>query len=356
MYEDGPGPGRLAGVTSPDRAGLLDPATHTWLTRHALPGARLHEVDPLPGGFTNDMALLTAQPAGAPGPERYVLRRYRPSDSRVPRNTCAVEVAVLGRAAARTVPVTAVVASDPHGRATGRPTLLYRFVDGTPLSQVLADGPVSGEARGLGRAVGAVLARIGRVRLPHPGAFGDASLVPAPEEAVPLGDLPGFVDRCLATAPADGPLSGTDAAVLRALARRGPRALAAVSGERSLVHCDFNPKNVLVERCAGQWAVAAVLDWELAFSGSPLFDVGNMLRFAHEYPPAFTTGFLQGFRGGNGRLPRDWRQLSRTLDLFALADILTAPPDPAYFTRARTALHKAAAHRLTEAGTDASRR
>ncbi|MEV6732991.1 phosphotransferase family protein [Streptomyces sp. NPDC051364] len=332
-------------MTRPGPVGLLDPATHAWLTRHALPGARLHEVDPLPGGFTNDMALLTAQPADAPGAERYVLRRYRPSGSRVPRNTCAVEIAVLGRAAARTVPVTAVVAADPHGRATGRPTLLYRFVDGTPLSEVLADGPVSGEARALGRAVGAVLARIGRVRLPRPGVFGDSSLVPAPDGAAPLGDLPGFVDRCLATAAVDGPLSGTDAAVLRALARRGPRALAAVAGERSLVHCDFNPKNVLVQRRAGQWAVAAVLDWELAFSGSPLFDVGNMLRFAHEYPPAFTVGFVEGFLGGNGRLPGDWLRLSRTLDLFALADILTAPPDPAYFARARAVLCRSAAER-----------
>ncbi|MFF1337030.1 phosphotransferase [Streptomyces sp. NPDC058290] len=122
-------------MTRPDPVGLLDPATHAWLTRYALPSARLHEADPLPGGFTNDVALLTAQPADAPGAERYVLRRYRPSGSRVPRNTCAVEMAVLGRAAARTVPVTAVVAADPHGRATGRPTLLYRFVDGTPLSQ-----------------------------------------------------------------------------------------------------------------------------------------------------------------------------------------------------------------------------
>ncbi|MFE2547416.1 phosphotransferase family protein [Streptomyces sp. NPDC059355] len=332
-------------MTRPDPVGFLDPATHAWLTRQALPGARLHDVDPLPGGFTNDMAVLTAESADVPGAERYVLRRYRPSGSRVPRNTCAVEVAVLGRAAASTVPVTAVVAADPHGRATGRPTLLYRFVDGTPLSQVLADGPVSGEARALGRAVGAVLARIGRVRLPRPGAFGDSSLVPTPDGAAPLGDLPGFVDRCLATSAADGPLSGTDAAVLRDLARRGPRALAAVAGERSLVHCDFNPKNVLVQRHNGQWAVAAVLDWELAFSGSPLFDVGNMLRFAHEYPPAFTAGFVEGFREGNGRLPVDWLRLSRTLDLFALADILTAPPDPAYFARARAALRRSAADR-----------
>ncbi|MFD9572457.1 phosphotransferase [Streptomyces sp. NPDC059982] len=331
-------------MTRPAPVGLLDPATHAWLLRHALPGARLDEVDPLPGGFTNDMAVLTVRPAGAPGAERYVLRRYRPHSGRVPRNACAVEVAVLGRAAARAVPVTAVIAADPHGRATGRPTLLYRFMEGIPLSQVLADGPASGAARELGRAVGAVLARIGRVRLPRPGAFAGPSLVPAPDGMHPLGDLPGFVDRCLATVT-DGALNDTDAAVLRALARRGGRALAAVADERCLVHCDFNPKNLLVERRAGRWEVAAVLDWELAFSGSPLFDVGNMLRFAHEYPPAFTAGFVEGFRAGSGRLPADWLRTSRTLDLFALADILTAPPDPAYFARARTALHRVAASR-----------
>lgn len=332
-------------MTHSGPVGPLDPATHAWLVRHALPGARVCGVDPLPGGFTNDMALLTARPAGARGAERYVLRRYRPHGGRFPRNTCAVEVAVLGRAAARTVPVAPVVAADPHGRVTGRPTLLYRFMDGIPLSQVLADGLTDGGARELGRAVGAVLARIGRVRLPRPGGFDDASLVPAPDGTPPLGDLPGFVDRCLATAAGDGPLNGSDAAVLRALARGGPRALAAVAGERSLVHCDFNPKNLLVERRAGRWEVAAVLDWELAFSGSPLFDVGNMLRFAHEYPPAFAPGFVDGFRAGSGRLPGDWPRISRTLDLFALADILTAPPDPAYFARTRTVLHRAAAGR-----------
>ncbi|MEU8702585.1 phosphotransferase [Streptomyces sp. NPDC048680] len=332
-------------MTYPRPVGLLDPATRAWLTSHALPGALLQEMDPLPGGFTNDMAVLTAERPGAAGAERYVLRRYRPGGSRFPRNTCAVEIAVLGQVAARAVPVTAVVAADPQGRATGRPTLLYRFVDGTPLSQVLADGPASDDARGLGRAVGVVLARIGRIRLPRPGVFGDASLVPAPDGAGLLGDLPGFVDHCLAAAASDGPLSGTDSAVLRALARRGPLAHAAVAGERSLVHGDFNPKNILVQRRAGQWAVAAVLDWELAFSGSPLFDVGNVLRFAHEYPPAFSAGFVDGFRGGRGRLPADWLRLSRTLDLFALADILTAPPDPAYFARAHTVLRRSAADR-----------
>ncbi|MFJ8923519.1 Ser/Thr protein kinase RdoA involved in Cpx stress response, MazF antagonist [Streptomyces sp. LamerLS-316] len=330
-------------MTRPHPVGLLDPATHAWLTRHALPGALLHEVAPLSGGFTNDMTLLTVHHPDAAGAERYVLRHHRPCVSRFPRNSCEVEIAVLSRAAARAVPVSAVVAADPQGHVTGRPALLYRFVEGVPLSQVLAEGPGSGEAQDLGRAVGMVLARIGRVRLPRPGVFADSSLVPNPDSDETLDDLPGFVERCLVTGAPDGPLSGTDSATLRALARRGHLALTAVAGERHLVHGDFNPKNVLVQRRAGQWAVTAVLDWELAFSGSPLFDVGNILRFAHEYPPAFTTGFLDGFRGGNGRLPADWLQLSRTLDLFALADILTAPPDRAYFARVRTALRRSAA-------------
>ncbi|UQX04720.1 phosphotransferase family protein [Streptomyces sp. RerS4] len=330
-------------MTRPHPVGLLDSATHTWLTRHVLPGALVHKVAPLSGGFTNDMALLTVVRPDEVGAERYVLRHRRPCGSRFPRNSCAVEIAVLSRAAARSVPVSAVVAADPQGHVTGRPTLLYRFVEGVPLSKVLAEGPDSGEAQVLGRAIGRVLARIGRVRLPRPGVFADSSLVPDPDSGDTLGDLPGFVERCLATGASDGTLSGTDSDMLRALAHRGPLALAAVAGERRLVHGDFNPKNVLVQRRAGQWAVAAVLDWELAFSGSPLFDVGNMLRFAHEYPPDFTTGFVDGFQGGNGRLPADWLRLSRTLDLFALADILTAPPDHAYFARVRAVLRRSAA-------------
>ncbi len=68
------------------------------------------------------------------------------------------------------------------------------------------------------------------------------------------------------------------------------------------MHSDFNPKNVLAVRAGGRWSVSAVLDWEFAFSGSPLHDIGNMLRF--EQPPGFAAGFADGFRDGGGDLPR----------------------------------------------------
>jgi aminoglycoside phosphotransferase (APT) family kinase protein len=105
------------------------------------------------------------------------------------------------------------------------------------------------------------------------------------------------------------------------------------------VHSDFNPKNLLALRGAdGHWRITAVLDWEFAFSGSPLHDVGNMLRFGGEIPAAFADGFADGFRAGGGELPPDWREVSAALDLFALADLLTRPAGHRYFLKAVAAL------------------
>ena len=85
-------------------------------------------------------------------------------------------------------------------------------------------------------------------------------------------------------------------------------------------------------RRGGGWRVVAVLDWEYAFSSSPLYDVGNMLRFPR--PPGFEEAFLAGFRDNGGELPPDWRRLSRALDLYSLADFLTRPVEHRYFGRA----------------------
>ena len=83
-----------------------------------------------------------------------------------------------------------------------------------------------------------------------------------------------------------------------------------------------------------------MLDWEFAFSGSPLVDIGNMLRFRDEHPPGFGDGFIGGYRDAGGPLPPDWREVSEALDLYALADLLTRPPGHRYFGRAVSAIRK----------------
>jgi hypothetical protein len=61
-----------------------------------------------------------------------------------------------------------------------------------------------------------------------------------------------------------------------------------------------------------------------------------MLRFRDRYPPGFTDGFLAGYQDAGGLLPPRWREISEALDLYALADFLTRPPDHPYFGKAVT--------------------
>jgi len=256
-----------------------------WLARDALPGRKIITVRTLTGGYRNDNMLLVTRTG-----DRYVLRRY------LRGNTCAAEAALAARLAGA-VPVPEVVAADPAGDVAGEPVLLSRFVEGVPLSAAL-DRP------GVGSAVGEVLAAIGRFGYDDPGFEPTAQLSAYLASKVGAGH-----ERLLAAAAAAEPL------------------LATVAGARRLVHSDFNPKNILVRDST----VAAVLDWEFAFAGTPLFDVGNMLRFSDGYPSTYVDGFVAGFRAGGGHLPERWREISEALDLFALADFLARPDSPYHY-------------------------
>jgi hypothetical protein len=57
-------------------------------------------------------------------------------------------------------------------------------------------------------------------------------------------------------------------------------------------------------------------------------NAANMMRFAADYPPAFLTGFRQGFAAHQPAdlpPPHDWAYLGHVLDMFALSDLLTRP-------------------------------
>jgi aminoglycoside phosphotransferase (APT) family kinase protein len=301
----------------PDFLDTLSPELAAWLGR-ALPGQQVTGATPLSGGYRNrNTRLATA------GGQAFVLRQYLAGEA--PR-TCAIEAAVL-RQLVGLAPVPEVVDADPAGREAGQPVLLTRYVTGEPLSGALAGA--GADAAALGRAAGLALAEVGTLRFARDGFFTDATLVPAPDPV----SLSAFVDRCLAAGSAGSALSAAELAGLRALARDSEPLAARVAGAAQLVHSDFNPKNLLVLRGAdGRWRVTGVLDWEFAFSGSPLHDVGNMLRFGH--PAGFADGFTGGFAEGGGELPDGWREISAALDLFALADLLTRPPEHPYFGKA----------------------
>jgi fructokinase len=300
---------------------LIDEPIRSWLSRDALPGHKIQHAEALAGGYSNANIMLVCDSG-----EQYVLRRY------LNHNTCAVEAALAERLTG-IVPVADVIAADPNGSAAGQPVMLSRFMPGALVSTMLPELQ-PGEAAALGRSIGAVLAAIGAVTFPRPGFFDGPDLIPGPDGMEPTADLPGFVDRCLRTGNAHHALAPAEQDALRQHAARVAPALHTLRGVHQLVHSDFNPKNLLAARYNGNWNVTAVLDWEFAFSGSPLFDIGNMLRFPSELPPAFAEDFITGYTEAGGHLPGNWRELSQAADLFALAEFLTHPPEHLFFGKA----------------------
>jgi fructokinase len=263
----------------------------------------------LSGGYRNNNLLLECADGA-----RYVLRRYQHE------NRAEVEAA-LARLMADVVPVAPVVAEVPDA-------LLLAFVRGTRVDELLRDLPAA-DARALGEAAGRVLASIGTFTFERDGFFTGNTLTPS---ELP-GDLPGFVARCLDRMVPSWNLTPADQDGLLARAERYAPLL--TSGAARLVHADFNAKNLLAERDGHGWRITAVLDWEFAFSGNPLADLGNVLRFGG-------TPFTDGVVAGAGPLPDGWRETAQALDLFALADFLTRPPKEPLASALREVLRTAA--------------
>ena len=124
---------------------------------------------------------------------------------------------------------------------------------------------------------------------------------------------------------------------LLAFAEREGHWLDAWLGRPCLVHADFNGSNLLVRRQPdGPWEVTAVLDWEFAFSGSPAFDFGNLLRPPLNAEEVFETAMAEAYAQAGGQLPESWRRIARIADLYAWADFLSrANPDAALLEDAR---------------------
>jgi aminoglycoside phosphotransferase (APT) family kinase protein len=293
---------------------------------HAL-GWRPDGVVRLAGGFSN--AVVRADAGGGPPP--VVVRFPGLGAPAVRRET------LLAERLAGTVPVPEVLFADPDDNVAGRPCLITAWADGCAASEVLAEGG-AGDGFQLGLALGATLGAVGRLQFARGGLL-DERLEPSCDAwfvdtaAETVGFMRVWLEPGGDVRPALGP-EAADAWLSR-IAEAAP-ALRAVDGARSLVHSDYNPKNLMVRRGSRGWQVTAVLDWEYAFAGSPLADAGNLLRFADTYPPRFAAGVEEGLMSAGVDLAPDWRMIAGLLDCVAQADLIARRgPDDALGRRVR---------------------
>jgi Ser/Thr protein kinase RdoA (MazF antagonist) len=288
--------GQLAGILA--AAGLLD---------------SVRCVELLAGGLVNTNYRLDLT-----GGETLVLRLYNRDGS-----VCARESALL-RLVSGHVPVPAVVHTEPNGFGTLPPLMLMTYIDGISLRALKATLPDE-DLGPPARAVGQVLAKIHAFRFPKPGSLGSALKV-GPWFAEPPDVVLKLIASLLPRLEANLARRVDD--FIDNMADR----LGSFDAEACLVHSDYGSANVLLRRRSNRWEVAAVLDWEFAFSGCRLWDLGNLLRYERESRPRFEPQASRGYIEAGGELPDDWRVLGRAFDLVSLCEMLTRdgiPPDMA---------------------------
>ncbi|TSD88871.1 aminoglycoside phosphotransferase family protein [Mycobacterium sp. KBS0706] len=293
-----------AAVLSPDQASALV---------RSLPGRpSVLRVTELSGGLANTNLRLDLD-----GHPPVVLRLFQRDPAQA-----AKERAIHALAAERGLPAPRLLGrgDDP---VTGLPFTLLEWVDGQRLDET-ARGLEDPALVPLARSLGAALAAIHAVAFDRSG-FLDASLAVAePVDAGGAG-LIGFLRHVLVDGSGGQRLGHDLAGRLVAFAEREAGLLDRWPGPPCLTHSDFGGTNILVRQGPDGWAVAAVLDWEFAFSGSPFFDLGNLLRPPLGSRPGFADAVAAGYRAAGGSLTVEWRRMAALADLFSWAEFLTRP-------------------------------
>jgi aminoglycoside phosphotransferase (APT) family kinase protein len=270
----------------------------------------------MPGGLINAMYRLEL--AGFDEP--LVLRLY----TRDPA-ACQKEVD-LHRLVAERVPVPEILYAGTSQADDVAPHVLMRWVKGLTFRQLKArhDPREIAEAA---CSIGETLARIASFEFPSPGRIGPALNIGAPLLEANHGAAR-FVETCLGSPETQRRLGSPASERVREFIWNWAPEMARLAGERRLVHSDFGPPNLLMDQVDGRWRVSGVLDWEFAFSGPPLVDVGHMMRYERRGLPPVEPWFSEGYLAGGGTLPQGWRDLARAVDLMALCELLTRPVLP----------------------------
>jgi aminoglycoside phosphotransferase (APT) family kinase protein len=204
---------------------------------------------------------------------------------------------------------------------SGNPYALIEYVNGITFQELKRTDNVSAIQQA-SYSAGKILAAIGQHTFASSGPLLAGLKVGAPYFGG-VNPAPQVLDQCLLSEDFQKRTTAGLRVSLHDFIWSWSDRLAELDGHCQLVHCDFGPRNILVREIQHQWQVVAVLDWEFAFSGSPLIDVGHFLRYETRTRPLREPHFSAGFLEHGGKLPEDWWQLARVIDLTALCDLLT---------------------------------
>ena len=274
---------------------------------------------PLAGGESGETFL--AEVAG----EQTVVRVYGPRSAHRGPLAPEIDAAVL-ELVRGLVPVPEVLEVRRADLAAGQPGLLVvSRLPGERLDLLLPTLQDDQRER-VGRELGILVGRLGHMVQPRPGLFADRSLL---IDALPRErrDLPSWIDFHA------GQLGSS---LVEGLGRVADDAQDLLDLDRRacLVHSDLNARNLLVD--PETLEVTGVLDWELAHSGLPWIDLGNLLRFDRH--PVLVEAVLSAYTAFMPTVPDDLLDRVRAADLFALVELAAREEASEVVVRAREQL------------------
>jgi aminoglycoside phosphotransferase (APT) family kinase protein len=175
-----------------------------------------------------------------------------------------------------------------------------RWIEGIRLNELRRQAPPE-VVTALARPLGALAAQVAQTAAPKSLARARTAAL---EEAAGQLRVGRARDR----------LGATTADRLRGLLEEHARELAPHQEQLELVHGDFGGRNLLVTGAADAWRITGLIDWEMAFRGWGLWDVGSLFRYRRRFGASFRDGFAHGYAQTGGALPADWFRLARLLD------------------------------------------
>jgi aminoglycoside phosphotransferase (APT) family kinase protein len=282
----------------------------TSLLQPAFPGRKIVSAELLTAGHCNTNYKIQVSDLN----DAFVLRIYVRNHEAIQKDWDIFHLVQ------ESVPIPELLYADLHGAEYDKPYAIMKWVDGLLLSDVMAQEK-SDDIVACGYDVGTVLARIGEHTFPKAGFFGPGLTVTEPFEGGSTSYLSG-IEQYLAQERVRQQLGEVLFKQLEQFVNSNAEYLTEMAETPSLVHSDFKGINILVRQHSQRWKVAAVLDWEFAFAGTPLLDIGNMLRYEYLYPPEFETEFIRGFQDHGGTLPKNWKKMIKLLDLLNLCEFL----------------------------------
>ena len=290
----------------------LDRAAVAQLLAPVFPGAAVIGFERVSGGLvnTNFKVVLGGRAAAL------LLRMYQRAADH------GLKEAALVRHLGPRVPVAELFHAAENNPVTGHAYSILSWVDGRRLDALALAGE---DLRSAARSLGTALAKVHAVKFDRFGFLGADLKIVRPIELDRQGLL-SYLEHGFAASPGAVRLGPELIASLREFIDREGDRISAWPGPPCLVHGDCNGSNLLFRKGAnGAWELAAILDWEFAFSGTPGFDFAHLLRPPLGRHADFAEAVASSYRDAGGALPADWRTVARITDLFAWIDIASRP-------------------------------